>query len=110
MYGTVSLVSGETFSGSITFVPERGTSGPAATVSLIDGAYRFDRSDGPTPGPHQVIVTRVIPKDAALAARKKRGAPPPVKPKTEADCKLEWTQSRTVPTDGSYQFDFKLDP
>src|SRR5437016_13607117 len=62
VHGTVALAGGETISGSISFVPAKGASGPAATVSLIDGEYQFDRSNGPGAGPHQVIVQRVIPK------------------------------------------------
>ena len=110
VYGTVALVGGEKFSGSISFVPEKGTSGPAATVSLIDGVYQFDRRDGPSEGPHRVIVQRVIPKDAALANRKKKNAAPLVKPKVEKESRMDWTLSANVPADGNYQFDFKLDP
>jgi hypothetical protein len=99
--GTVTPASGEKFSGSISFLPAEGRPGPAATTSLTDGEYRFDRQDGPTAGPHRVVVNMVIPKGAALEARNKK-AP-------AAGGKTSWTLSAEVPANGPYQCDFKLD-
>lgn len=64
VYGAVSLANGEKLSGSITFVPTEGRSGPAATTSIVNGRYQFDIENGPIAGPSRVIVNRVLPKGA----------------------------------------------
>lgn len=100
--GTVVGPGGEKFSGSVSFLPPAGASGPAATASLVDGQYRFDASDGPTPGPHRVVVTRSVPKGAVMQAVTGQGASgvPP---------KMRWTLSIDVPDKPPYQCDLKLD-
>ena len=79
VHGTVSFANGAKLSGSITFVPTAGHAGPAATTTLADGDYQFDRNTGPTAGPHQVIIRRILSKSAALTTRGKKNAelPPP---------------------------------
>jgi hypothetical protein len=43
--------------GTISFLPEAGNTGPAATSSVVEGEYRFSFEDGPIAGPHRVLVT-----------------------------------------------------
>jgi hypothetical protein len=88
VHGTVSFANGAKLSGSITFVPAAGHAGPAATTTLADGDYQFDRDTGPTAGPHQVIVRRILSKSAALSARGKKPTEP--LPPAESAQKLEW--------------------
>jgi len=106
--GTVVLRSGEKLSGSITFLPAEGRGGPAATAALVDGRYEFDRGNGPTAGPHQVIVKLVIPKGAMMEKRNKKPQSKEGLPETEP--KMEWTLTVNVTDDGAFQRDFILDP
>jgi hypothetical protein len=108
VFGAVSLESGEKLSGSITFVPTEGHRGPAATTTLVDGNYRFDRSNGPTAGPHRVIVRRGISKSkilAGLADKKPKGG----KPELATEPKMEWTVFVDV-AENRIQCDFALEP
>ena len=57
----VTCAKGEGFSGSITFVPDKGRPGPAATTGVRGGYYRFDGTNGPTAGPHKVMIRKIVP-------------------------------------------------
>ena len=107
VHGTVSLPNGEKLSGSITFVPAEGMSGPGATTGLTDGRYQFDRSDGPTAGPHRVTVMRAVSKRELFESGGKK--PPPAS-KPAAAPKVRWTLSADVADDGTFQCDFTLEP
>lgn len=107
--GTVSAANGKRFSGSISFVPTEGTSGPAATATLVDGEYRFDRQNGPTAGPHRVVVRRLVAKDAALKSRALTTSPASRENIVAGTEKTLWTLSADVPADPPYQCDFRLD-
>src|SRR5260370_1313054 len=56
--GTVTSESGDAINGMISFLPDAGTNGPAATASLIDGAFAFDTTNGPVAGNYRVLVVR----------------------------------------------------
>jgi hypothetical protein len=107
--GKVVRADGKPMSGSISFLPAQGRSGPAATARLVDGKYQFDRSNGPTAGPSRVIVKQLISKMAKLAQR--NGAPPnPSQSSAPAGReKMDWILSADVSKDGPFQCDFKLD-
>ena len=62
VYGTVTYASGDPVSGMISFLPESGNAGPAATASLIDGVYRFDTKNGPVAGHYRVVVVKQAPE------------------------------------------------
>jgi hypothetical protein len=106
--GAVWLSSGEKLTGSITFVPAAGHRGPAATTTLVDGNYRFDRSNGPTAGPHRVIVRRVISKSRMLEGLASK-QPKDVKPAPARDSKMEWTLFVDV-AENRARCDFALEP
>jgi hypothetical protein len=99
-HGTVTLASGEKLTGSITFLPEKGQSGPSATAKLAEGSYRFDRNDGPTAGPKTVIVRRIVPRRAAVESISKK--------QPAQQTKSEWTVSAELADDGTYLHDFDL--
>ena len=107
VYGTVVDSSGEKIDGSISFVPDQGRSGPSAIASLVKGAYRFDKTNGPTAGPNRVIVIKTASKEPPLkpAAPAKRQAN---KGATAGRQAVEWTFSRDVAEKGPFQFDFQL--
>ena len=60
--GTIHDRDGEPLEGSISFLPDGGTEGPAANGSVLNGEYRFDRTNGPVPGKYRVIVTPLVDK------------------------------------------------
>ena len=105
--GTVSRAGGEKFSGTVIFLPTDGKPGPAAIASLLNGEYQFDRHNGPTAGPHRVIVYKVLPKKMALESRGNATASEPAA--SAASAKTEWTQSANVKAEGPYRYDFNLD-
>jgi len=100
MHGTVALASGEKPSGSITFLPTKGRAGPAATTTLAEGSYQFDRSNGPMAGPKTVIVKRFVPRANVLRTLINKKAIP--------QTNTEWTQSVEVSDDGQCLHDFTL--
>src|SRR5262249_5810378 len=58
VFGTVTSDTGEPVSGTISFLPQSGTDGPAATASLIDGIYTFNTKNGPVAGRYRVLVVK----------------------------------------------------
>jgi hypothetical protein len=110
VHGVVSLSNGEALTGSITFAPVEGTPGPGATTALSDGRYQFDRHDGPTAGPHRVIVRRAVAKRTLLESRGDKTPPASKAAAPGATPKMEWTLSADVTDDGTYQCDFTLEP
>jgi hypothetical protein len=109
VYGTVAHPSGDKIDGLISFVPDQGRTGPSAVGSIVKGAYQFDKTNGPTSGPHRVIVTRTGGKEMAVkpAGAAKR---PPKGPKSAvaAGPLGPWTFSRDIPENGPYQIDLQL--
>jgi hypothetical protein len=109
VYGTVSEARGEKVSGSISFVPDQGRPGPGAIASLIQGEYRFDKTNGPTAGLHRVIVTKTATKDPT---GKQAGSPKgPLAGKQNANSQsptAPWTLSADVPAKGPYKIDLRL--
>ncbi len=110
VYGTVSAAKGEPLSGSIAFVPSAGRPGPSATANLVAGAYRFDRSDGPTAGPHRVTVIKRISKEAVLKSRARANRSAAREDAAAEPAKTVWTLSADVPADPPYRCDFRLPP
>jgi hypothetical protein len=100
VHGTVTLPSGEKLNGSITFAPIKGQSGPSATGKVIEGAYKFDRTDGPTAGPHNVSLHRVVSRAKMMEVVNKKEPQ-----KTNGE---EWTSSADLIDDGTYIFDINI--
>jgi hypothetical protein len=101
VHGTVTMASGERLNGSITFVPAQGRGGPSATTNLAEGKYEFDRTNGPTAGPHTVIIRRVVSRADSLKAIAARQ---PIR-----ENRAEWTLSADVAENGQYLQDFTID-
>ncbi len=102
VHGTVTFANGEKLSGSITFLPAKGRSGPGATAALVEGAYRFDRSNGPVAGPHTVKIMKRNVSGSRI---------PKSSPINQAgeNITTEWTESTDVSDDGQYLHDFTLE-
>ncbi len=110
VWGSVSRPDGDKVNGSITFLPSEGRAGPAATTSLIEGQYGFDRENGPTAGPHRVIVSMGAAKGLVLKSLARKASPTARKAAAAGGGKTTWTLSTDVPADAPYRCDFKLDP
>jgi hypothetical protein len=106
--GSVSLSTGEKLRGAITFVPVEGHTGPAATTAIVDGRYQFNATNGPTPGPHRVIVKRIDSRvrmpDLHGGSRKTDS-----KSATNPSGKVEWTFACDLEATDSGPRDFTLD-
>ena len=101
VHGTVTMASGERLTGSITFLPAPGKSGPSATTNLEEGKYAFDGTNGPATGPHTVIIRRVVTRADSLRAIKAKQRP--------QQNGAEWTLSADVSDSGQSVQDFNLD-
>ena len=100
VHGTVTMASGERLNGSITFLPAEGQSGPSATTKLEEGKYEFDRTNGPTAGPHTVKMRRVVSRADSLKAIAAKQRP--------RESGAEWTLSADVTDSGQYLQDFTV--
>jgi hypothetical protein len=108
--GAVSIRSGEQLSGSISFLPANGHKGPAATTTIVAGTYRFDQTNGPTAGPHRVIIKRIIPKSDMLQTRGSRNPGAPKDVPQGSGPRTEWTATANVTEQNLDQCDFQLEP
>jgi hypothetical protein len=100
VHGTVTMPNGERINGSITFLPEEGQSGPAATATLAEGKYEFDSDNGPTVGPHIVKIRRLVSRSAPVKASEAKQ-----KPLTNA----EWILKADIKVESQGLQDFTID-
>ncbi len=113
VYGDVSCADGQTFNGSISFLPAAGSRGPAATTGIGNGYYCFDSADGPMAGPHRVLIRKILPPGWALKSLHKNNKNNPAAAPAAAAAgsgKTTWTFSADVRLDGPYRHNFKLEP
>jgi hypothetical protein len=107
MFGAVALATGEKLSGSITLMPAKGNTGPAATTAIVDGQYRFDTTNGPTAGPHQVMIKRMtLTGTPRVPSANQKGA---VRPDGPVESKMQWILDVDIKPGELNQHDFKLD-
>jgi hypothetical protein len=68
VFGKVTLNGTPVTTGSVSLLPEGD--GPPANVTIDQGVYRFDRSNGPAAGPHQILVNYSVaePVSSKVAA------------------------------------------
>ena len=104
VHGTVTLADGGMFNGSITFLPANGRPGPAATMLVADGSYKFDRNNGPTAGAQTVIMKRIVPRSRIPEKKEIVQKGKKAFQKTQG----EWTLSADILDDGQYLQDFTL--
>ncbi len=91
--------------GTVSFVPAKGTDGPAANAEVADGLYRFTSKDGPFKGQHEVVITPIAQSkesimnnpDAARTAKAERGSSGP------------WRFTVDVPDQTTFKRDFELE-
>ena len=72
VHGTVTVGDEKVQTGHVRFVPIGGTSGPASTGRIVDGAYRIEARGGVPLGKHRVEVNalkktgRMVPGDTGF--------------------------------------------
>ena len=117
IFGIVSVDGTPVARGSISFFPDRGHSGPAASTSISAGNYRFTTVSGPFAGPHRVVVgvetdpRGVTNPDASLSdnsttakrgpvaiSTDRRGNKEPISPNPS---RTQWESKADVPTANS---------
>jgi len=98
--GTVKRGGAPLANGMISFRPAEGGSGPAAATSIREGRYQFDSTNGPTSGPHQVVILSAI--EGKLTAAPVAATPPT--PGTDAP----WTVEIDVPSRDSSEVSFHI--
>ncbi len=101
VHGTVQTAAGDKLNASITFLPDDGKKRPAASASVTEGEYRFDRTNGPTAGRTKVLIRRIDGRQ--------RVPTPQTKTNRKTPTKSEWTKVVNVADDGKYLQDFTLE-
>jgi hypothetical protein len=97
VYGQLSGGDSQSLSGSISFTPAKGHAGLGGTCALQNGAYKFDKTNGPTAGSHDVIIRRTVTKPTEF---QRMPGPQP---------RQEWNLKADVPENGPYRIDLTLD-
>lgn len=78
--GSVAVDGEPIVTGTILLLPDTGHRGPSASSSIIDGVYRFTTQNGPTAGPHRVVIGvsgSRIPANATSESETARSATSP---------------------------------
>ncbi len=109
VYGNVSCADGQSFNGSISFLPAAGRPGPAATTGIRNGYYCFDETNGPTAGPHRVVLRKIIPRETGLKSLRHKRSPAAPSDADAGSEKTTWTLSADVLLEGPYRHNFNLD-
>jgi hypothetical protein len=81
---------------TISFLPIGAQGGPAATTSVANGKYQFQRRLGPSPGKHRVLV---VPTSSAKRERFETTAPSARSRATDgvAPASVRWETEVEVP-------------
>src|SRR5687767_11663369 len=74
--GSVSQGGQPLSAGVISFLPAAGNNGPAANTDIVEGRYRFDRTNGPIAGAHRVLVRPASGGKAAAMEKSKQTSKP----------------------------------
>lgn len=101
--GTVTVDGTPIPAGTISFLPAQGHKGPAATALIQQGKFHLEGEDGPTSGPHTVVVyIDVDDKHAVMSSHnlKTPGAPSP--------SKTRWEQPLEIPAEGHFELPLDL--
>ena len=110
------VVGAEGQDGSLSFIPVGPPPRPAATTALSGGAYRFDTTNGPCSGEHDVLVVLgrrpepLAPQpEQPTAASKTAPLPGPADAPPEREAEAEDVRVRVeVPGEGPWELDIEL--
>lgn len=122
--GAITIDGVELEQGAISLRPAVGHSAPAAVTTVDGGHYRFDRENGPLPGPYSVKINvdaesaqgkAILGKGSTtgnvaipIGPKGESMLPPSRDQRQQAQPKLHWELEYTVPEDGSNTKDFEL--
>jgi len=120
LYGRVEIDGQAITHGSISLLPAKGNSGPAANTTIIDGEYAFTNENGPHSGPHRVIIDVDTlpgnqPSEEMKASQDLKSVQPPAArsgrsaPREPPTAKRHWEFEYVVPRDDPSQKDFDLE-
>jgi hypothetical protein len=102
--GLVTIVGTDTaVNGIISFLPEAGNDGPAASASIVNGEYRFNKTNGPVAGKYKVVV---VPRSGGHGARKLPAAGASVDAASDKMIDQEFTAMISA-DDLTFDFDLK---
>ncbi len=74
--GVVERKAEPLVNGTITFLPAKGHKGPAANGVIQNGKFDIPAAEGPTVGPHQVLIS-VLPGKMSAEFKAGMSAPKP---------------------------------
>ena len=93
--GKITGESAAGLEGAISFIPAKGSEGQGATCMVKDGAYAFDRTNGPSAGRFQVSIRRTPAK--------------PTSGPVDRRLRQEWDFEAEVQSGEPYTMNFDLD-
>jgi hypothetical protein len=93
-------------SGTVSFVPAKGTDGPAANGEIVEGVYRFTAKNGPLKGRHEVVITPVDQSKEAIMSNPEAAARTA---KAEQGTGGPWRFTVEVPDQTSFKHNFELE-
>ncbi|MBI1310950.1 hypothetical protein GC176_06545 [bacterium] len=96
--GTVTRAGSPVEIGSVGILPSGDHSGPAANGAVENGEFVFDSSNGPTPGPHRIVIRSLIPKDELMRLQAEGKEP-----------KMSWVFPLEIPDEDVFHHDFVLE-
>ena len=105
VFGTVERAGAPLSNASISFLPQEGHSGPAASTGIDGGQYRFTAANGPVAGPHRVVIRLSPPAKGLGKTDQQRQTEAP----SDADGPTNWQFQIDVPAEGPFEKDFRLD-
>lgn len=82
VHGTVDHKARPLVNGTISFLPASGHKGPAANGVIQNGVYDIPADEGPTAGPHQVLIN-LVPDKININVRPKGSDGGPMRMKWE---------------------------
>jgi hypothetical protein len=102
-----NILGAEGQNGSLSLVPAEGNAGPSAITEIKNGAYQFDSSNGPAPGPHAAHILLEKESKPAEAPDNPKVALPQ-QPAGESPLGRQFTSQVTVPEQAPFQVDIPL--
>jgi hypothetical protein len=112
--GEVSVDGAPMKAGTIRFIPNGATTGPAAVATIKEGKFELPQAEGPVPGSHRVEIEAIDYLDFALddeqayAKRAAGGKPMPKNP-IPARYNRQSELTAQLPDEGNRELKFQLD-
>lgn len=69
MFGKIAFKGTPVTAGSVSLLPAEGNDAPTANVTIQQGAYRFDKTNGPAAGKYRMLVIYSTAEAAAGSSK-----------------------------------------